>query len=192
MRKDGGYTGVWRPGVGEQHWVGGFDHDDFKQRDTEYFKKGLRLVAMHISNDEYTGVWRPGAGEQHWHTGLGFDEFKQKDKEYFDKGLRLITMESRYGGDGIKFMGVWRPGTGAQRWWTEGGDKFDEFKKKDLEHFNQGLRLIAFPPYGLNAIWHPGSGDQWVKFAVSLDEFKKADKEYFEQGLRLVDLSVGA
>jgi hypothetical protein len=97
-----------------------------------------------------------------------------------------------YNGDFNEFMGVWRSGSGAQRWWTNTGSSFDQFKVEDQANLAAGLRLVAFPPYGLNAIWHPGDGVQWVKFAVELDAFKQADTEFFQQGLRLVDMSTGA
>ena len=43
---------------------------------------------------------------------------------------------------------------------------------------------------GYAAVWHPGSGTQWVRSNMTADEFKAQDKTYFDQGLRIKSLAV--
>jgi hypothetical protein len=193
LRRSGDrFAAVWRDGAGAQFWKTGLGPDEFKREDLNLFNQGFRLVTLHIEHDNYTAVWRPGTGAQFWHTGLSGSEFHAKAGEFWAQGLRLVTMMKGYNGDFDKFMGVWQPGTGVELWFSGLGSEFERFRAEDTRHLNDGLRLVAFPPYAINAIWHPGSGEQRVNFAVSLDAFKQADAEFFARGLRLVDLSEGA
>lgn len=91
---------------------------------------------------------------------------------------------------GKNYLGVWRPGTGAQ-WWTT-GKSLDDFKAKDLEHFNNGLRLVCLRVRDGNftGVWRPGTGAQWWTTGKTLDEFKAKDLAHFNNGLRLVCLRV--
>jgi len=190
---DDEFSAVWRSGTGEQHWSAGIDADEFKQRDTHFFNKGLRLAAMHVLGDRFSAVWRPGSGEQHWHVGINFDQFKQTDSKLFNKGLRLLTMMRDYNGGFDEFMGVWRAdlGTGGQHWWTDKGTAFETFKTENEKQVQAGRRLVAFPPYALNAIWRDGSGKQELLNDGTASTMEKTDKELFNQGMRLVDLMLG-
>jgi hypothetical protein len=91
---------------------------------------------------------------------------------------------------GTNYLSVWRPGSGTQ-WWVTGWS-YDDFKAKDLEYFNQGLRLTCLRVRNgrYTAVWHPGGGTQWWVSGWSYDDFKAKDLEYFNQGLRLVDIEV--
>jgi len=85
-----------------------------------------------------------------------------------------------------------RSGSGGQHWYSGKGSSLVEFEDEDKQHLDAGLRLVALPPYALNAIWQPGAGEQRVKYAVSFDDLKQADAAFFARGLRLVDRSTGA
>ena len=58
------------------------------------------------------------------------------------------------------YLAAWRTGSGAQ-WWVT-GLSYDDFKAKDKEHFDQGLRLInlRIRDGKYTGVWHPGSGAQ--------------------------------
>lgn len=179
------FIAVWRPGAGTQYWAADFSIDDFKARDLDYFKNGLRLVSLRRHNDRYVAIWHPGTGTQWWAAGLGVDEFKAKDKKYFDEGLRLVDVDVQDG----RYTAVWRPGSGAQ-WWSSDLDVAD-FKAKDKAHFDGGLRLgcVRVQSNGkFTGVWHPGNGTQWWATGLSFAEFKAKDAEYFAQGLRLADV----
>lgn len=87
-----------------------------------------------------------------------------------------------------RYLAVWRPGTGAQ-WWVTGLG-YEEFKAKDQQHFNEGLRLVCLRVRGgkFTGVWQPGTGTQWWVTGLDYDAFKAKDKGYFDQGLRLVDV----
>ncbi|MGH9666563.1 MAG: M23 family metallopeptidase, partial [Bryobacteraceae bacterium] len=91
---------------------------------------------------------------------------------------------------GMDYLGVWRPGAGAQ-WWVTGWS-YEDFKAKDKEHFDQGLRLVCLRVRNgkFTGVWHPGTGAQWWTTGASYDDFKAKDKGYFDQGLRLVDIEI--
>jgi len=91
---------------------------------------------------------------------------------------------------GMNYLAAWRTGSGAQ-WWVI-GLSYDDFKAKDKQHFDQGLRLITLRIRNgkYTAVWHPGSGTQWWASGLSYDDFKAKDKSYFDQGLRLVDIEI--
>jgi hypothetical protein len=179
------FLAVWRPGNGAQYWSTGLNYDDFKAKDLEHFKQGLRLVSLRVDAGRFTGIWHPGTGAQWWSTGLSVVDFKAKDKEHFGQGLRLVDIEVHDGA----YSGVWRPGSGAQ-WWSTNLD-YAAFKAKDKEHFDAGLRLACVRVQSngqFTGVWHPGSGTQWWSTGLSSAEFKAKDKEHFDQGLRLVDI----
>ena len=156
------------------------------------FNKGYRITSLDYMGDLISVVYRPGSGEQRVHGGITYDEFKQLYNQYFSKGLRLITMMRYYGDSWNELMAVWRVGSGGQHWYTNTGSSWDDFKKTDADLRQKGYRLIAFPPYAINAIWNEGTGAQEIDFAVGWDTFKKHDDAHFKNGLRLVDLGVGA
>jgi hypothetical protein len=85
---------------------------------------------------------------------------------------------------------VWRPGDGAQRWRSDMTK--DEFKDRDQQHFQNGLRLVDLKvddeTYG--AVWRAGSGAQRWRSEMSMSTFKQADQKHFNNGLRLVDMEV--
>jgi hypothetical protein len=91
---------------------------------------------------------------------------------------------------GMNYLATWRPGNGAQ-WWVTGLG-YDDFKAKDKQYFDQGLRLITLRIRNgaYTAVWHPGSGAQWWAAGLSYDDFKARDKAYFDGGLRLVDIEI--
>lgn len=188
---DGSYLAVWRPGSGGQHWWAGISHDEWHPIDTEMFNKGYRIVSLDYRGDNISVVYRPGSGAQYVHGGITFDQFKQLDDQYFSEGLRLVMMMRDYNGWN-EFMAVWRSGTGGQHWYTNTGSSWDDFKLKNQQFENEGYRLIAFPPFAINAIWRAGSGAQRIDYAVSLDKFKDDDKKHFKDGLRLIDLSAAS
>lgn len=190
------YLGVWRPGTGEQRWFSG-SVGAFLAADREFFKKGLRLVAIdrHVSpvidaagihlspEDRMIGVWQPGSGAQYWVTGVDTDQFKTVDAKYFADGLRLVAVDK--GGGGI--TAVWRPGSGAQYWAS--GMNVEEFTARDAEYFAKGLRLVALDIDNGSyfGVWRPGTGPQrWL--STSFHGLEKANRDYTKQGLRLVAL----
>ncbi|KOP24655.1 hypothetical protein AMR41_19960 [Hapalosiphon sp. MRB220] len=91
---------------------------------------------------------------------------------------------------GTNYIGLWHPGTGVQ-WWVTGWS-YNDFKAKDKEYFDQGLRLTCLRVNDgkYTGIWRPGTGAQWWVTDLSYNDFKAKDKEYFNQGLRLVDIEV--
>lgn len=131
------------------------------------------------------------------------------DAEQAARGCRLVTLMSRPEADGPfgRFMGVWRAaahsgasGSGVagengndptQQWWA--GDAADvlAFQQVNAEQLAAGRRLVAFPPYGLNAVWRSGGGPQQVAVAVGRDELEQTDADLLARGMRLVDLGVG-
>ena len=76
-------------------------------------------------------------------------------------------------------------GSGAQ-WWVTGLG-YDDFKAKDKQHFDQGLRLInlRIRNGAYTAVWQPGSGAQWWAAGLSFDDFKAKDKAYFNRDCAL-------
>jgi hypothetical protein len=64
------FLALWRPGNGAQYWSTGLTVDDFKAKDLEHFKQGLRLVSLRVNAGRFTGIWHPGTGAQWWSTGL--------------------------------------------------------------------------------------------------------------------------
>ena len=83
---------------------------------------------------------------------------------------------------GMNYLATWRPGNGAQ-WWVTGLG-YDDFKAKDKQYFDQGLRLttLRIRNGAYTAVWHPGSGAQWWVAGLSYDDFKAKDKAYFDGG----------
>lgn len=189
--EDNSYLAVWRSGSGGQHWWAGISHDEWHPIDADMVKKGYRLTALDYQGDVISAVYHPGSGAQYVHGGITFEQLQQLHSDYFSKGLRLVTMERMYSSDWNELMAVWRSGTGGQYWYSNTGSSWEDFKQKNLKYYNEGYRLIAFPPYAINGIWSPGTGAQWVDFAVSQSAFESDDAKYFKEGLRLVDLSVG-
>jgi hypothetical protein len=215
---DGGdhCTAVWRPGAGEQRWWTGTDLDEFRVVARGCFDRGLRIAAAHVEDGRLTAVWRPGAGAEHWELAATQDEFARVDAEQAARGCRLVTMMSGhaggngsgYGSDGAggaafgTFMGVWRSGAGQagaagagaeaarpeRHWWAGDGADVLAFQQVNAEQVAEGRRLVAFPPYGLNAVWQAGGGPQQVAVAVGLEELQETDAELFARGMRLVDL----
>jgi hypothetical protein len=189
------FSAIWRPGTGEQHWVSGLDHEEFKAKDAAFFEKGLRLKVLDIEGGSFAAVWRPGSGEQRWASGLDHDEFKSKDADFFDKGLRLEQIGEEFG----DFSGVWRPGTGEQRWAS--GMDLDEFKAKDAEFFERGLRLVdvsvsgdgfAGASFGIAAVWRPGTGAQrWASRSTDhKQQLVELDTELRAENLRMEIVAV--
>lgn len=78
------FLALWRPGNGAQYWSTGLTVDDFKAKDLEHFKQGLRLVSLRVNAGRFTGIWHPGTGARWWSTGLGLADFKAKDKYLVD------------------------------------------------------------------------------------------------------------
>ncbi|HKD95842.1 MAG TPA: M23 family metallopeptidase [Gaiellaceae bacterium] len=70
------------------------------------------------------------------------------------------------------------------------GWDFADFKAKDKEYFDRGLRLVGLRVRSgkFTGVWHPGSGAQWWVPGSDYAAFKAQDKLYFDQGLRLVDI----
>ena len=54
---------------------------------------------------------------------------------------------------------------------------YDDFKAKDKQHFDEGLRLITLRIRNgkYTAVWHPGSGAQWWASGLSYNDFKAND-----------------
>lgn len=125
---------VWRPGNGEQRVRWGMSGSQFKDQDTEYFKRGLRIAALAIDNG-LAAVWRPGTGEQRVRWGMSGSDMSTQDATYFAKGLRLTALVV----EGDKYAAVWRPGSGAQ-WWSARRCTVD-FKTMDSAYFANGLRI---------------------------------------------------
>ncbi|HXT14459.1 MAG TPA: hypothetical protein VN706_02435 [Gemmatimonadaceae bacterium] len=188
------YTGVWRPGTGEQRWFTG-SPAAFAAADAGFFKQGLRLVAIDRHNgnvglagaigfqyeDRLAGVWHAGTGAQYWSTGLSAADFKATDAKHVADGLRLTAIDTCDG----TFTGVWRPGTGTQYWAS--GLSADEFKAKDDAYFAQGLRMVAIDidvTGKFCAVWRTGTGVQrWFSGPTAV--FKDTNIQFLNEGLRL-------
>jgi hypothetical protein len=191
---DGPCSAVWHPGTGAQHWQFGMSFDELKAADTAAFAAGRRLVCVDCingptSDDGWYAVWRPGTGPQFWRTGLSLDAFKAQDAAFFAQGLRLMHMDHDSGGTET-YLGLWRPGSGAQHWLSQTDLAF--FTQMNAQREAVGERLVALPPFGLNAIWRSGTGQSPFAFAVDFASFKAKDAELFGQGFRLSDFGVGA
>ncbi len=92
--------------------------------------------------------------------------------------------------NGESYLAVWQPGSGAQYWVT--GLNYNDFKAKDTDHFNAGLRMVSMRVQNgsFSAIWHPGSGAQHWVTGYNYNDFKAQDTTYFNAGLRMVDIEV--
>jgi hypothetical protein len=79
-------------------------------------------------------------------------------------------------------------GSGSEYWWYD--MSWSTFISRGNALFEQGLRIDQMDVVGHNvtAVWHNGSGPQWVKGHLSIDDFTYWNNLYFSQGLRLVDL----
>jgi Bacterial tandem repeat domain 1 len=193
---DGSFSAVWQPGAGAQHWQSGMSLSAIERLDHAKFQDGMRLAWIDTSqdvddDDGWYGVWQPGSGAQFWRTGLSAAEFEAQDAKFFAEGLRLIYMRHDAGGS-EKYLGLWRPGSGAQHWWSHEPVDLALLKQKNTQREAEGERLVALPPYGLNAIWRSGTGESPFLFAASFEDFKKTDASLFEQGFRLSSFGIGA
>ncbi|MBY5161916.1 M23 family metallopeptidase [Salsipaludibacter albus] len=171
---------VWQPGTGEQRVRWGMTGDQFKDQDTTYFNRGLRLRSLALRGGRMAAVWRPGSGEQRVRWGMAGDQFRDQDTAYFNRGLRLRCLEVEDG----RIAAVWQPGSGEQRvrWGMSGG----QFKDQDTAYFDRGLRIHAMAiDNGIAAVWRPGSGEQRVRWGMTASEISTQDSTFFARGLRL-------
>lgn len=173
------YTGVWRPGKGIERWFAG-SFSDFKDEDTKFFAKGLRLAAVDRHADQVFAAWRPGSGTQWCTSNASISSFKAKDAKYVAQGLRLVSIDMSEG----KVTAVWQPGTGTQYWAS--GLTLSEFSKKDADYFAKGLHLKAvdIDAGKYFGVWRSGKGPQrWVSGSYEL--IKSRNAEFMKQGLCL-------
>ncbi len=175
---------VWRPGSGEQRVRWGMTGDQFKDQDTTYFNRGLRITSL-VVGTRVAAVWRPGSGEQRVRWGMTGDQFKDQDTTYFNRGLRITSLVV-----GTRVAAVWRPGSGEQR--VRWGMTGSQFKDQDTTYFNRGLRIteLAVHDGKIAAVWRPGTGEQRVHWGITSGQFAAQDKTYFDRGLRIAELAI--
>jgi hypothetical protein len=88
------FAAISRPGNSAQRWASDMDLDEFKAKDAEFFKNGLRLVDVSITggfDQDIVAVWRPGTSEQRWasrSTGKK-QQLEDLDKDFVAQDLRM-------------------------------------------------------------------------------------------------------
>ena len=92
--QDGNFTAVWRPGLGGQWWVTGWNDADFKAKDKEYFDQGFRLVCLRVHSGKITAVWRSGTGTQWWVVGSELLRFRSKGQSFISTRAFGLSISS--------------------------------------------------------------------------------------------------
>jgi hypothetical protein len=185
------YDAVFLPGTDSQnvswgldwnllmtHWslnaIGGRRMHDIES----YVEGGVR---------RYNAVFRAGGGDVLW-AGVSWSSMMDKRTELAAQGVYLADLESYLEGGTRVYTGVFRPGTGAT---VVKEASWQGFLNSTTTASNLGYRIVDLESYVISngnrvytAVYHKGSGGQYIYDGMTYDAFEgliyeEADRGYF-------------
>ena len=147
----------------------------------------------------YVGAWSGGLGNgaQRTQPASSWSQASQFAQQQHAAGRRLVSYAGFYDSNTHTEMfaqtwGAHGKGSGAQ--WISPGLPWQDFKAKNDQYANQGLRLVALSQFNKTGqttyagAWSGGMGnaEQRIHEAVNWNEFAALDKDLFNLGFRMV------
>jgi hypothetical protein len=148
-------AGLWRSGDGSKQVLApGLPAENFITRRDELAQQGLAIDAIAVyfagdgNQDNYVAVFEPTPNSESVTNLLSgtWEQFAAKDTEMFKKGYRLVDIAlsvDRKDARKVSYTAVWRGGLGTGAQWTDPAVSWEEFRAKNKERFDKGLRLVA-------------------------------------------------